>query len=149
MPGSLFDYANDSGATLILDSTKTTPNLTLANFGTGTGLTVQSVASGIGVDVLTTANSAARFQSAATTAVILQVGRTVPSSPTVASMKFTNASAASAPAFEFTTGSFVSVTSVVLTTAANIKGAVRVKVGDVYYWIPLVLDAGLVGTGAF
>lgn len=97
-----------------------------------------------------TTNPAARIRSASAAGQALTVGRTVAASPTVAVMNFAHVSAASAPIFEFAAGGgFVSVTSVVLTTVANIKGAVRVKVGNVYYWIPLVLDAGLVGTGAF
>ena len=96
-----------------------------------------------------TTNATLRLSSLATTNNLLEITRDVVSSPTIALIKFGPVSAASAPAMEFTTGSFVSVTSVVLTTVANIKGAVRVKVGNVNYWIPLVLDAGLVGAGAF
>lgn len=145
----IYDLNWEAGGVIIADTDTTNPALTISG-GVGGGLAFVSVATGIALDVTTVASPSARFRSAASTGNALSVGRTVASGPTAASILFAHVSAASAPVMEFIPGGgFVSVTSVILTTVANIKGVIRVKAGDVMYNIPCILDAGLVGTGVF
>lgn len=67
---------------------------------------------------------------------------------TVAPLRLTPNSTASAPAMNIVTGGYASITSVVLTTVANTDYAIRVWVAGVPRWIPCFKDAGLVGTAA-
>lgn len=157
----IYDLDNEYGGVILSDTGSPGPALrvdsntaaqpALAVLSTASGIPVQitAISGGAGIDVDSKATDfpAADFKSNVTTGQALVVGRTVASSPTVAPMIINHSSAASAPVIEF--GSFVSVTSVVLTSVANVDYVVRVKVGDTYRSIPLIKDAGVIGSAAF
>lgn len=154
MPYNIYNLTNENtgGQIVTYDAG---PSLEIANLGTGFNLNLISspttslnvVGAPVGGNTIA---PAVRFVSAASAGNALVVTRTVAASPTVPLVFFGHMSAASAPIFEFVAGGgFVSVTSIVLTTAAHFAGVIRIKVGDLFYGIPAVRDAGLVGTGAF
>lgn len=148
--GQILSDAGSPGPALQVNSNAAgQPALAILSTASAAAIQVKAISgqAGILADSVSTSVPAGNFRSNTTTGQALTISRTVASSPTVAPLVITNASAASAPVVEF--GSFVSITSVVLTSVANFDRAVRVKVGDTYRWIPLLLDAGLVGTGAF
>jgi len=156
MPYNIYNLTEeDRGAEII--TADAPPALTITNLSTaGVGLQLISGAStqllvrGATPASLNTGVAQVLIQSGSTVGSALEIGRTVAGSPTVALMRFGTLSAASAPYFEFSPGGgYVSVTSIVLTTVANFIGAVRVKVGSSYGWLPVIADAGLVGAGAF
>lgn len=90
----------------------------------------------------------ATFRSTATGATALTVESSVAQNPEVAMLRFGPASAASAVVVQF--GSFVSCTSLVLTSVANFDYVIRVAVGDgTFRSIPLIKDAGVIGSAAF
>ena len=87
------------------------------------------------------------IRSSATEGIPVEFNRTVVSSPTVAVARLNTNSTASAPIFELTNQAFVSATTILFTTGATAGvGALRVKYGDNYGWVP-VLPSGSV-TGA-
>lgn len=139
----------ETGANYIGDDAQ--PTLTMANSSTGPGLSVGRLhtSSGASIDVLTTGsilNTAnATLLSIATEAVPLTLGRgTVVASPTVAVLALNIGSGASAPIFELQAQSFVSCTTIKFTTAAaEGTGAIRVKYGDNYGWIPVMTSAAV------
>lgn len=90
-----------------------------------------------------------QFKSAAATTPALTVGRTVAGNLTSAAMKFLGSSIASGALMQFD-GGFISCTSVVLSTVANIDYMLPVVVGpgNVRY-IPLVKAAGIIGGATF
>ena len=150
----LYNLDSESGGNVIGPSGSGTAVLTLSHFGTGQVLNIVSAATtAVDATVLTTSANTiapvARFRSAASLGVALFLGKTVASSPTVPLVFFGALSAASAPVLEFDRSSFVSVTSIVLTTVANSVAAVRVKYGSSYGWIPIWADAAIIGAGAF
>lgn len=132
------------GANFIGDDAQ--PSLTMANSSTGPGLSVGRLltASGASIDILTTGsilNTAnATIMSTATEGVPLTLSRNlVVSSPTVALLKLGIGSGASAPVLELAEQAFVSCTTIQFTTVAVAgTGAIRVKYGDNYGWIPVM-----------
>lgn len=154
MPYNIYNLTNENtgGQVITYDAG---PALEVTNLGTGISLSLISgpttslnvVSAPVGGNTIA---PAVRFMSGASAGNAVLIGRTVAGSPTVPLIFLGHLSAASAPVFEFVAGGgFVSVTSIVLTTVANFAGGVRIKVGDLFYWIPVIRDAGLVGTGAF
>lgn len=84
------------------------------------------------------------FKSSATEGVAIEFARTVAGSATVAVARLNTNSTASAPIFELTNQSFVSATTILFTTAASAgSGAIRVKYGDNYGWIPVLRDSAV------
>ena len=84
------------------------------------------------------------FLSSATEGVPIQFARTVVGSPTVAIARLNINSTASAPVFELSNQAFVSATTILFTTGATAGvGALRVKHGDNYKWIPLLPDGSV------
>ena len=86
-----------------------------------------------------TATPGFTFRSTATEGVALGLNRSrTLSSPTVALLALGIGSAASAPVFELREQSFVSATTILTTTGGSAgTGAIRVKYGDNYGWIPI------------
>ena len=123
---------DDAQPTLRLRNTSTAPGLHAE------GLAVTSTAS-IDLAYLPT------IRSAATEGVVLNLNRNlVVSSPTVAVLALGIGSGASSPAIELREQSFVSCTTILFTTGATAgTGAIRVKYGDNYGWVP-VFPAGSV-----
>lgn len=126
----------ETGADLIADDAQ--PAVTFKNTGTGPGLRAYGivVTSGASIDLLF-GNST--YQSNVTEGVVAAFNRgVIVSSPTVSVISVGIGSAASAPVFELREQSFVSVTTILTTTGATSgSGAVRVKYGDNYGWIPI------------
>ena len=135
---NIYDLDNEYGARIITD--ESTPALQVSNVGTGVSLSVVS-----------TPTTGAIFEGGSSLAAAAQFGHGAVASATIATMRIGfGGSVASGAVFEFTPNrGLVSVTSVVLTTVSNFKAAVRVKYGDQYGWIPIIADAGLVGTGVY
>ena len=88
------------------------------------------------------------FKTASTTIPALSVGRTLNGSATYAALNFLGTSVASGALMRFE-GSFISLTSVVLTTVANTDYALPVVVGGELRYIPLFKGAALIGGAAF
>lgn len=154
MPYNIYNLVNEnSGGDIITYDAG--PALSVSNIGTGVTLALlSSPTTAINVTGAPAGGNTiaplARFISSASAGNALLIGRGVAASPTVPMMVFGHVSAASAPVMEFIPGGgWVSITSVVLTTVSNFNGAIRIKVGTGYHWIPTLLDAGLVGAGAF
>jgi len=88
------------------------------------------------------------FKSSATEGIAFGVARTIVSSPTVALFQLALNSTASAPVFDIPGQGFVSATTILFSTGATAGvGAIRVKYGDNYGWIP-VLPGGSVTAAA-
>ena len=86
------------------------------------------------------------FLSSATEGLAVSFGKTVVGSPTVAQVRLNLNSTASAPVFELTNQGFVSVTTILFTTGATAgAGALRVKIGNDYKWIPILPDGSVTG----
>lgn len=86
------------------------------------------------------------FRSAATEGLAANFGKTVLSSPSVAVISLNIASTASAPVFELQNQAFVSATTIITTTGATAgTGAIRVKYGDNYGWIPIFPSGSVTG----
>ena len=77
------------------------------------------------------------------------VSRTAVGSQSVAPLKIVGSSVASGAAIEFANKSFISITSVVLTTVANTDYAIPVQVGLETRYIPTFKAAALIGGAAF
>lgn len=89
-----------------------------------------------------------QVRSGAAATPALYISRAAAGSPTIAPLRIAGTSAASAALIGFG-GGFISLTSVILTTAAHFDYAVPVEVGNVQRYIPLVAAGGLVGGAAF
>ena len=86
------------------------------------------------------------FRSAATEGAAALFTKTVAGSPTVAVVQFSTNSTASAPILELQNQGFVSATTILFTTGATAGvGAVRVKYGNNYGWIPVLPDGSVTG----
>ena len=101
----------------------------------------------IGADFISDdAAPGATFLSSATEGLAVSFGKTVAGSPTVAQVRLNTNSTASAPIFELTNQAFVSATTILFTTGATAGvGALRVKHGDNYKWIPMLPDGSVTG----
>lgn len=119
---NLVNINAEAGADIIGDDAE--PTLTLVNTSTGNAL---------------------RARSLATTGVSADFNRgTVVSSPTVAVVSLGIGSGVSSPVLELREQAFVSATTILFTTAATAgTGALRVKIGDNYGWIPILKDAAV------
>lgn len=142
---NLINIDAEVGANMIGDDAQ--PTLTMENSSTGAALEVRKLAvvSTASIDVA----HIPHLRSGATTAVPLTVGREgAIASPTVAVLALNLTSTASAPVFELQNQGFVSCTTILFTTGAVAgTGAIRVKYGDNYGWIP-VLPGGSVTAAA-
>jgi len=78
----------------------------------------------------------------------LNLGRTATGSQTVGILRFGGSSMASGALMEFT-GGFISVTSIVLTTVANVDFVIPVQVGLETRYIPVFKTAAVVGAATF
>ena len=90
--------------------------------------------------------SVAIVRSAANTLPALQIGRTVNGTASLAPLRIEGGSAASAAVLGFR--SAISVTSIILTSAAQFDYAVAVEVNGEARYIPLIKAAGLIGAAA-
>ena len=152
----IYDLDNEYGGVILSDSGTGAPALRLNSNDAGQpALAIQSTASGSPAIVdnpqfgnVSTLSQGVRFRSTATGARALEVLSTVAQDPGVAPLRLGHLSAASAVMLQF--GSFVSVTSVIFTTVANVDYVIRVAVGDgTFRSIPLWKDAGVIGSAAF
>ena len=89
-----------------------------------------------------------QFKSKSTTIPALSIGKTINGSATYAALNFLGTSVASGALMRFE-GSFISLTSVVLTTVANTDYAIPVVVGGELRYIPLFKGAALIGGATF
>lgn len=87
-------------------------------------------------------------KSASATKPALNVGKSINGSATYAALNFLGTSVASGALMRFE-GSFISLTSVVLTTVANTDYALPVVVGGELRYIPLFKAAALIGGAKF
>lgn len=88
----------------------------------------------------------AQILSGSATLPAVQVGRTVAGTASVAPLRIAGVSAASGAVMGFR--SAISVTSIILTSAAQFDYAVAVEVNGEARYIPLIKAAGLVGAAA-
>ncbi len=141
---NLYNLDAETNADYIGDGTE--PAVRFRNTSTGPGL----MAEGLAIQSTASIDLAhiPHLRSGATEGVPVTVGRTTAiASPTVALVALNLGSTASAPVFELQSQGFVSATTILFTTGATSGvGAIRVKYGDNYGWIP-VMPAGSV-TGA-
>ena len=89
-----------------------------------------------------------QVQSGAAATPAVYISRSANGSPTVAPLRIAGTSAASAALIGFG-GGFISLTSVIFTSAAHFDYAIPVEVGNVQRYIPLVAETGLSGGAAF
>lgn len=152
----IYDLDNEYGGVILSDTGTGAPALQVNSNSAGQpAIAVYSTASGSPVIVdnpqfgnASTLSAGARFRSTATGARALEVLSTVAQDPGVAPVRLAHLSAASAVVLQF--GSFVSCTSIVLTSVANFDYVIRVALGDgTFRSIPLVKDAGVIGSAAF
>lgn len=123
---NLVNLYAETGADMIGDDAQ--PTLTLNNTSTGADVRVGIVES-TGEGVL--------------------VRRAEAGSQTVGVLRIQGQSIASGAAIEFTTKSFISITSTVLTTVANTDYAIPVQIGLETRYIPAFKAAALIGGAAF
>lgn len=152
----IYDLDNEYGGVILSDAGTAAPALQVNSNQAGQpAIAVHSTASGspVQIDNPTFGNVSVnaggpQFRSTATGARALEIVSTVAQDPGTPLLRFGPASAASAVTMQF--GSFVSVTSVILTSAAHFDYVIRVALGDgTFRSIPLVKDAGVVGSAAF
>lgn len=152
----IYDLDGEYGGTILSDNDTAAPALKVNSNSAGQpALSIQSTASGSPMIVdnpqfgnATVLAPGARFRATATGARALEIVSTVAQDPAVAPLRVAHLSAASAVVAQF--GSFVSVTSVILTSAAHFDYVIRVALGDgTFRSIPLIKDAGIVGSAAF
>lgn len=89
-----------------------------------------------------------QITSGAATTPAVYIARSANGAPTIAPLRIAGTSAASAALIGFG-GGFISLTSVIFTSAAHFDYAVPVEVGNVQRYIPLVKATGLSGGAAF
>ena len=129
----------ETGANIIDDDAQ--PTLTITNTSTGPGLSVDDVV----ITSAATINAvnligAGKSVNTATEGIPFTINRsTTVASPTVALLTLGIGSGASAPVFELSEQAFVSCTTIQFTTVAVAgTGAIRVKYGNNYGWIPVM-----------
>ena len=152
----IYDLDAEYGGTILSDSNTAAPALQVNSNAAGQpAIGVYSTASGSPVIVdnsqfgnVSVIAPGARFRATATGARALEIISTVAQDAGVAPLRIGHLSAASAVVAQF--GSFVSVTSVIFTTVANVDYVIRVALGDgTFRSIPLFKDAGVIGSAAF
>lgn len=84
-------------------------------------------------------------QTGSNTVPAFTVGRTVAGNASQGAFKFLSVSNASGAVMSFAPGSFVSVTSVILTTVANIDYVIPVEMNGEARYIPVIKAAGING----
>ncbi len=132
------------GADYIADDAQ--PGVAFRNTGTGPGLRVYGLVSTSAASIDLGFIPTIRAPTA--TAVALELDRAVEGNSTVAILQLNLGSTASGPIFELGEQGFVSCTTILFTTGATAGvGAIRVKHGDNYKWIPVLPD-GSVTAGA-
>ncbi len=119
-----------------------------ASGGPGVDVDASGTQIGIDADSSSTTAGAGDFRSSASIGPALVVGRTVNGSPTVGALQFLGTSVASGAILGFK-GGFISLTSIILTTAAHFDYALPVEVNGVQRYIPLVAATGISGAAAF
>ena len=138
---NLININAESQADIIGDDAQ--PTLRLRNTSTAPGLHAEGLA------VTSTASVDLAYiptlRSAATEGVVTSFNRNlVVASPTVATVALAIGSGVSSPVLELREQAFASATTILFTTGATAGvGAIRVKHGDNYGWIP-VLPGGSV-----
>lgn len=150
MAKALINLWAEDGRNIIDDDA--TSVLTLESTGAGNALRLQSAAgTGVGLNVVSatttsifavggTGTEVAHFRSGGTTSNVLRIDEGVIGSSTVAPIVINRASTASGAVFQFSGRAFVSALS-----GGSITGGIRVKVGDVYHWIPTMVNLGGLG----
>jgi len=124
----------------------TEPTLTLRNSSSGPGLQVGALnaVSTASIDILITT----RVNSANATTPV-QVNQTVVGNQSIGVLQLVGNSVASGAILEFRNKSFISITSVVLTTVANTDYAIPIQVGLETRYIATFKAAALIGGAAF
>lgn len=104
-----------------------------------------------GASIITDSDTAApalTLKSGVASQAALSVGRSVAGSQTVSALNIEGSSLASGALVNFA-GGFVSLTSVIFTSAAHFDYAIPVQVGLETRYIPVVKGTGLSGGAAF
>jgi hypothetical protein len=89
-----------------------------------------------------------QFKSAAANIPALTVGKTVAGSQTIAMLKILGSSLASGALINFA-GGFISLTSILTTSAAHFDYAIPVQVGLETRYIPVMKASGIFGGATF
>ena len=140
---NLINLNAEAGANYIGDDVNA--SLTITNSSTGAGVQVDKlVATSSATVVAAELVGANRVVSTATATVPLVATRTVVGSSTVAMLALDIASTASGAVLELRNQGFASCTTILFTTGGVAgTGAVRVKYGDNYGWIPVLPDGAV------
>ena len=154
--GMIYDLDNEYGGQILSDTGTGAPAFQVNSNAAGQpAVAVHSTASGAPVIVsnpqfgnVSTLAKGTVLRATATGARALNIESTVAQDAGVAPLYIGPLSAASAVVMQFQ--SFVSCTSIVLTTVANTDYVIRVAVGDgTFRSIPLFKDAAVIGSAAF
>lgn len=156
----IYDLDNEGGGQILADAGTVQPALKVDNNAAGySAIAVLSTASasavqisgimgaGIDADAKDSTAVAGDFRSNATGGTALLVGSTVVGSPTIAAFKVLHPSVASGAVMELG-GGFISCTSVILTTVANIDYVFPVSLNGNIRYIPVLKGAGISGGAA-
>lgn len=158
----IYDLDNEYGGHILSDSGTGAPALQVNSNAAGQpAIAVYSTASGAAVKVTQISGGAAvdldgaatdypvlDVRSGATTSRALDVGRTVKGTASIAPFRILGQSAASAALMGFG-GGFISITSILTTSAAHFDYALPVEVNGEARYIPLIKASGLSGGAAF
>jgi len=157
----IYDLDNEGGGQILSDSNTGGPALqvnsnaagqpALALLSTASGSVIKVTAiSGVGVDAdsVSTTHAAGDFRSGATTGPALTVGRTVNATASIGALQFLGTSAASGAIMGFK-GGFISLTSILLTSAAHFDYVIPVELNGEARYIPVIKGSGLVGGAVF
>lgn len=139
---NLVNIYAEAGADIIGDDAE--PTLALKNTSSGPGARLFGVVSTSGASIadLDVVGSLATRPAAIVTQAVV-------GNQSIGVLKIVGNSVASGAAIEFSNKSFISITSVVLTTVANTDYAIAVQVGLETRYIPTFKAAALIGGAAF
>ena len=144
----IFDLDNEYGGVILSDSGTGAPALRLNSNDAGQpALSILSTASAnpVQIDAI---NLPTRLRSTATTVAAVSFGRSVNGTASIAPVSFLGTSAASGAVMGFG-GGFISVTSILLTSAAHFDYVIPVELNGEARYIPVIKAGGLVGGAAF
>lgn len=144
----IYDLDNEGGGQILSDSDTAAPTLQINSNAAGyPAVGVYSTVSGYPVQ-FDSLGLPSRFRSTVSTAPAVLIDHSVNSVQTIAPLRFAGSSVASGAIMEFQ-GGFVSLTSILLTSAAHFDYAIPVQVGLETRYIPVVKGSGIVGGAAF
>lgn len=157
----IYDLDGEGGGAILSDSNTVQPALQVNSnaagypaigiYSTASGSPIKATVINSSVDIDSVAASvvaAVDIRSGASAYPAITIGKTINGSATQAALNFLGTSVASGAVMRFE-GSFISLTSVVLTTVANTDYALPVVVGGELRYIPLFKGAALIGGAAF